>query len=1194
MKLFKNITVFGLITALLVMSTAVDARDKVANRSVGSSNYVDSSGTFDGNQIYADVTNNGLFLDYHVSGDSALEWPKGTGAHSIFQSALWLGATVNGETRVAIGDYTQDMGPGPWGGDPLAAVHRIYKVEKAMLASPADHADFQEWPVDFGAPWVDVDGDGAYSPLPFGPDHPEFVGDQVLWFVSNDGDPAYKLNMATSPMDVEVQTTMFGFDRPDVFGDMVFLKQLVINKGDNTLEDTYMGLWSDPDLGSASDDLVGCDVPLGLGYVWNEGDDPTYSTLDIGTPAAGYDFFQGPMVPCDTTTLVVDTDGDGTADAPEACPGAKMFGTTHPGMKNLQMSSFAFYINGDDIYRDPSDETEGYNYMQGLRRDGTPYPAEIAGCGDIDTSVTPNVCNTDADGNEILLNDGKYVFSGDPAVAHSLGNPVDGNYASAADRRFLMNTGPFTMAPGDSQEVVFGIFHAAGGGALASVAYLKEVDALAQTAYDIDFALPDSPPSPVVQTASFEKELLLVWDGAAELYNVTSEVDLDANGNPTDFVFEGYNVYQHETAQGAGNTKRLATYDLINGITEIYDDVFNAQLGETINQRVQFGSDSGLEHFISITSDGLNNNKELITNREYYFSVTAYGYNPDGIPKTLESSPVYISLRPEVPNTTTVGETTGSPGTTFAATRIAGPSGGSVTGVIVDPTKISPEEYTITFNDTYDTDGDGTDDINAVTWNAHDSAGNLIFDHVPYIGGVNQITGIDAGPGSGPIHNGVQIQVNGPPLNYITDVSEWDAGSWTPGDDGSSGNLRDPAVGYTPWASLGLTGYIIEHRAGKADGVNQGGAARDHDRFDIWNADDIEFDFSHSSLAWMYHLNNVENYVPFTMYRHNFGTGVKEPMYAAFLDGGGPTSGYDVWTIDCTYDADDVDGDGVINECLLDDDGYPVPLWSGPTYGAPGWDPIYGYVAFDTDGDGARDFYDTTDADGDGVYDSDATYITENNAFVSGGCGWGAWSSVANPDHYLQEWGCPGAYTSVTGAFIDVPLVTATIFTDYLGYGVLPTDAGIATGAYNAQFFTGASSVMMITAKPNTSQDSFLLTVGDWGVVEKEYDVDSIKVWPNPYYGYNPEERDALDRRVMFTHLPEEGPVTVRIFALDGTLVRTMHHNDAGTQHLSWDMKNNYELPVASGMYVAHVETNKGDKILKLAVIQPEQRLDVY
>ena len=196
----------------------------------------------------------------------------------------------------------------------------------------------------------------------------------------------------------------------------------------------------------------------------------------------------------------------------------------------------------DRTYTDPSDETEGYYYLQGLRKDGSAYPNEIAGD----------------------LYDQRFCFYGDPndAAGHSTANPVDGNYAASADRRFLMSVGPFTMAAGDSQEVVFGIFHAAGGDALASVAYLKEVDALAQTAYDIDFALPDSPPSPNVTASALADQIILVWDDAPEDYNVTSEVDLDANGNPTNFVFEGYNVYQHETASGAGAKKRLATYDL--------------------------------------------------------------------------------------------------------------------------------------------------------------------------------------------------------------------------------------------------------------------------------------------------------------------------------------------------------------------------------------------------------------------------------------------------------------------------------------------------------------------------------------------------------------------------------------------------------------------------------------------------------
>ena len=92
---------------------------------------------------------------------------------------------------------------------------------------------------------------------------------------------------------------------------------------------------------------------------------------------------------------------------------------------------------------------------------------------------------------------------------------------------------------------------------------LEEIDALAQTAYDIDFALPDSPPSPSVTASALADQITLVWGDEPESYNVVSEVDLDAAGNPTNFVFEGYNVYQHETASGGGAKKRLATYDII-------------------------------------------------------------------------------------------------------------------------------------------------------------------------------------------------------------------------------------------------------------------------------------------------------------------------------------------------------------------------------------------------------------------------------------------------------------------------------------------------------------------------------------------------------------------------------------------------------------------------------------------------------
>ena len=567
--------------------------------------------------------------------------------------------------------------------------------------------------------------------------------------------------------------------------------------------------------------------------------------------------------------------------------------------------------------------------------------------------------------------------------------------------------------------------------------------------------------------------------------------------------------------------KRLATYDIVNGVTEIYDTVFNAELGENINIRTQFGSDSGLAQFHSITTDGLSGNSKLITNRAYYYAVTAYGYNANGIPKTLESSPVYLTVRPEVPNTMSAGDGTAAPGDVVSAAH-DGPSQGSVDMIVVDPSKLTGHDYSVTFDDVMP---DGTV---AVNWTLTDvTDGVVLVANNPVVGGVNTATGLEVGPGGTPVVHGFQVQVNGPQEDLLS-VSEWDHG-WK-----ENQVLRDGAVSYVPFASLGRTGYIIENRAGVAYSPPYN---RDFDRFNYWESDDVELDFSTPSLGFDYLYEWVNNYVPFSAYRHNFATGQKEQMYAGYWE---------------------YDGDFTFN---LGGFAGHSSGGVGPVYGALAWEPIYCFV-----GSGGQ-HYDPA---------LEATYIALDDLTASGGCGW-------------ASGGCDNYTTS--GAQITYPYMTATLFTDYLGSNVLPTEAGhISWGSG----FTTASSVVWQMSKPNSSADTFTFTTAGLEMVENDFDPDRISVWPNPYYGYNPEERDALDRRVQFSHLPTEGPATIRIFALDGTLVRTIKHNDTGSQHTYWDMKNNFELPVASGMYIAHVETNRGDKILKLAVIQPEQRLDVY
>jgi hypothetical protein len=105
-------------------------------------------------------------------------------------------------------------------------------------------------------------------------------------------------------------------------------------------------------------------------------------------------------------------------------------------------------------------------------------------------------------------------------------------------------------------------------------------------------------------------------------------------------------------------------------------------------------------------------------------------------------------------------------------------------------------------------------------------------------------------------------------------------------------------------------------------------------------------------------------------------------------------------------------------------------------------------------------------------------------------------------------------------------------------------------------------------------------------------DVEHINVVPNPYYGYHSGEMDPFDRWVQFTNLPNE--VTIKIFDIAGNLIRTLEKNDDATL-MQWDMHNAYDLPVASGIYVCHVDApGIGEKVLKLAIVAPNERLDTY
>ncbi len=112
---------------------------------------------------------------------------------------------------------------------------------------------------------------------------------------------------------------------------------------------------------------------------------------------------------------------------------------------------------------------------------------------------------------------------------------------------------------------------------------------------------------------------------------------------------------------------------------------------------------------------------------------------------------------------------------------------------------------------------------------------------------------------------------------------------------------------------------------------------------------------------------------------------------------------------------------------------------------------------------------------------------------------------------------------------------------------------------------------------------------------EVESQLDMINVVPNPYYGFSDYETNTLSNVVKITNLPYN--CTVTIFSLNGTFIRQYRRNEARqnrsgeevpvlqdqvTPALEWDLKNNRAIPVASGVYLIHIEAEGlGERVIK-------------
>lgn len=990
--------------------------------------------------------------------------------------------------------------------------------------------DWNNWPTHLGAPFYDLDNDGLYEPLGYLDADGVMVyetpgiadADQVIWYVATDADVGATASLyGTDPIGLEMQFTLWGYNQPGAsLGQIIFKNIRLINKGSKNLSDAYISLWCDPDIGDYTNDFVGVDTSTSMMFGYNGvADDGDYAAFGLAPAAVGYDFFAGPIVESVGDTAIFNL-------------------KKKPGYKNLPASSFGYFVAGGE-YSDPSpygDVTSAQRYYN-LMRGFTPA---------IDLE-NPDPW-TNADGTVT-----KFPLSGDPVAGTG---ELD---SGPADRRMLINAGPFVLAVGDTQDIVTAVIGGIGDTYLTSVTDVKNTDLVAQTLFDDLFSsVPSAPPAPVVIATAFEEQVLLDWSGSVSVQATESSV-------VSGYAFQGYNVYQLPSATSTvGDAVRIGTFDLNDGVQTIMGNVFIPEYGQTVEIPVQYGLDKGVKRQIVISKDYLTGGP-LYVGSEYFFAVSAYNYNAE--PPLIEDKALETALTPIPVKLTPAGfgkTYTSAAGDGLEITH-TGPGQGAVSATVTNPAELTGDSYRVSFTqDTSYVHYNG-ETISGDLWSLTNTTTNEVL--VPFFKQAADQNDVDQ-----PIAQGLQVVVSGPAPQTIIEIDEYS--SWP-----SSETLVDGTTDSHLSPSLSQSGMIWDNRAGA---VNQPSYARDYDRFDYWGFDDVIIDFGDSSLSWEYYSGWLHTdssdassptygdpvYQPFAMYRVKPFGGDTLRLFAGFWDSN--NDGH--WSVNSE---DDPDAPG---ELIYD--------WVTPTFGVESWEPIYAVQGYNVDG-------------------SERSYNPDSvNAYIAYGKG----QTIDGEFYDGLNLSSNSAWGSSPGEFA-YPFVTATLFGCYYGPNeagsyVDGSAAGGASSLPKAGNYDKTGTMLAVdhyfkfqTAKGNTATDIFEFTsvAPTASDDKKKSDLEMINVFPNPYYAANEQETSRFDNFVTFSHLPDDGTdVHIKIYSIDGVLVRKMEHNSTASQYVKWDLRNGSGLPVGSGPYVVNILTDHGEKILKLYIVQRNQVVQYY
>ena len=408
----------------------------------------------DKNKVRALLLNRGDMHWDPVGQTPYYEVPKGSNKVPVYCSALWLGGLdQNGLLHTAAHTYRQQGGEDFYTGpldtisgltDSVTSAYydRFWKIDREMIEKfrynfrrgNVQNGTFRipeaiaTWPAHATgnysrkmAPFIDANGDGVYNP--YDGDYPELTGHQMLWWVFNDTLRRHSETFGT-PFQFEIHAKAYAFNcdenpsADEVMNYTTFYQFKIINRSQNNYHDMYAGIWTDFDLGNASDDYIGCDSSLNSFFAYN-GDniDDGGGGYGLNPPMMSVTILQGPQAPANDN---YDNNHNGITDEPG---------------ERIGMSNFLTYIGANNIiYSNPDQASDYYNYLRSIWQDGRPMT--IGGRG--------------IDLNGVLTN---YQYHTAPY------EPIGWNMVNAGilpdDVRGVGSSGPFTIAPNEEQTFDF-------------------------------------------------------------------------------------------------------------------------------------------------------------------------------------------------------------------------------------------------------------------------------------------------------------------------------------------------------------------------------------------------------------------------------------------------------------------------------------------------------------------------------------------------------------------------------------------------------------------------------------------------------------------------------------------------------------------------------------------------------------------